>query len=337
MYVERSGLVVYRASDLGNCIRALVAMGREGQEGVMGKDRKDLLERSADEGDLHEEGVRQKLVREGWKVVSTQQEINLEIIKGVVIRGHTDGILTPPDPELFYRSNVLLEVKSMSNKRFDRWIKGGRLDAYPKFAWQISAYMEANPGLPVLYIAKRREDGLEDRITIPPYNPPVDWKVIRKRILAAENWRRKRAGYPECDLTGTEKYFCPFFYLHDEDMPTTEPTPLSPDEANVLADLIPRRMELKAIEERGKAAEEERKALDKDILNLMGSTKQTQVTVDDVDWKISAVESGGETIDKAKLMADLGEDWPAYVKKYRYSYPKIVEVKPKPKPTPKPI
>lgn len=331
VYVE-DGTVVYRASSLGMCVRALVAIGRDNYQEAMGKERIDLLERSADEGNLHEDAVRQKLVREGWKLVSAQDEVNIPIIKGVIVRGHTDGVLIPPDDDTDYRPHEhLLEVKSMSNKRFDRWTKQG-FDGFLKYAYQISSYMQANPGRDVIYIIKRREDGFENRFVIPADSPPISWKHIRTRILTAERHRRKRASFPECDLTSQERFWCPFFYLHDEEDPSDGPVEMTDEDKAVLADMIPKRMELKAIENAGKQAEEDRKILDKEILNLMGATEQLKdFEAGDETYLITQVNGGGERVDLAKLRADFGEDLTAYMNPYRFTYPKITRQKKKPK------
>lgn len=327
VYTEEDGKVVYRASALGNCTRALVAIGRDNYQEAMGKDRVDLLERSADEGDLHEDAVRKKLIREGYELVSSQELIEVEVIKGVVVRGHTDGVITLSTKT----KGVLLEVKSMSNKRFDRWVKQG-FDGFPKFAFQISAYMKAYPGRDVLYVVKRREDGFEQRTTIPADSPPVSWKAIRKKVLTAESHRRKRASFPDCDLTPQERFWCPFFYLHDEEDPVEQPSEMTDEDKAVLADLIPKRNALKATEDAGNAAEKERKALDKEILNLMGSTKQIpDLETEDGTIKITRVDNRGERIDQAKLRADFEEDLAAYMVSFSYSYPKVTKVKKQPK------
>jgi len=298
----------------------------------MNKDRIDLLNRSADEGDVHEEAVRAKLIREGWKLVSSQDVVEVPIIKGVIVRGHTDGVMIPPVDETDYRPlEHLLEVKSMSNKRFARWQKE-KFDGFIKYAYQISVYMMANPGRDVVYIIKRREDGLEERFVIPADNPPIPFKEVRKRVLAVEGHRRKRGSFPECDLTKQEKFWCPFFYLHDEEDPSDELTEMSDEDLAVLADIIPKRMELKRIEDEGKKAEVERKEMDKEIVNLLGGTKQVPELDTRVGTaKITRVDGGNSYLDVDKLRQELGEDLDSFYKRSQYSYPKITFVKKKPK------
>lgn len=327
VYVEDDGTVVYRASSLGSCIRALVAIGRDNYQEAMGKERVELLERSAEEGNLHEGAVIRKLIQEGWEQLTAQGVVEIEIIKGVIVRGHTDGTLTKGT-----RSEAkLLEVKSMSNKRFDRWVRQG-FDGFPKYAYQISAYMQAHPGMDVLYVVKRREDGFEQRMTIPHDQPPVAWKVIRKRVLTAESHRRKRASFPDCDLSPQERYWCPFFYLHDEEDPNEGAVEMTDEDLAVLADMIPKRNELKRVEDAGKVAEEERKQLDKEIVNLMGATKSVPglETADGV-VNVTRVDSSGASLDQDKLRAELGEDLESFYKRYQYSYPKVTASKKQPK------
>lgn len=317
---EENGIWVYRASALGMCVRALVGIARDGYDEALSKDRKDLLERSADEGNLHEEGVREKLFREGYQIISTQDIAEIEVMPGVIIRGHTDGVLAPPDGG----GNQLLEVKSMSNKVFDRWIKNG-FEGFGKYAYQISAYMQANPDLDVLYYAKRREDGFPNTQIIKAGEPPISWKDIRKKVLTVESHRRKRASFPDCDLGKQDQWWCPLWYLHDETEPDIEE--MTDEDQAVLADIIPERMRLKDIEDAGKEAEKERKALDKEILNLMGKTDKTIVKIDEDSYQITQVNSGGTNWDHTKLQSDLGEEALRYQSSYRYKYPKITKKK----------
>ena len=320
---EENGVMVYRASSIGMCVRALVALGRDNYEEAMGKERVDLLKRSAEEGDLHEEGVRQKLIREGWKVLSTQDVVEIPIIKGVIIRGHTDGVLLPPAGQPLHET--LLEVKSMSNKVFDRWIKQG-FDGFLKYAYQISTYMQAHPNRDVLYVAKRREDGLEDRRIIPANAPPVNFKVIRQKILTAESHRRKRSSFPACDVSKQDQWWCPLWYLHDE-AEEEDIAEMSAEDQAVLSDIIPERIRLKGIEDAGKEAEKERKALDKEILNLMGGTDKTIVEIDGEKYQITQVGGGGSNWDMTTMQADYGEEILKYESPYRYKYPKITKKK----------
>lgn len=317
VYVEDSGLIVYRASSVGMCVRALVVSGRGQHDEAIGKDRSDMLERTADEGNLHEGAVRQKLVKEGWEVISTQEQVDIPVIKGIVIRGHTDGLMELAGDQ------HLLEVKSMSTKRFARWQKEG-FEGFIKYAYQISSYMQAYPEHDVLYVVKRREDGLEDRQIISAGQAPISWKGIRKKILTAEAHRRKRTSFPACDVPPSEMYWCPFWYLHDEKI-DEDATEMTDEMRQILIELVPRRMELSEIEQQGKDAAEARKSIDKEILNLMGSDR-SQVIVDfdeDNDVQITRVTGGSTSLDTGKLKSDLGDKYSEYEKPYSFSYPKI--------------
>ena len=322
VYIDPDGTVVYRASSVGMCVRALVAVGVGNYEEALGKDRADMLIRTAAEGDLHEEAVRSKLAREGWTVHSTQNVVDIPVINGVVIRGHTDGVLSlKNDP------HHLLEVKSMSNRRFDRWVKQG-FDGFLKYAYQISAYMQAFEEMDVLYVVKRREDGFEDRRIIKAGESPIPFKEIKRKILTAESHRRsKGAGFPACDVPSSEQWWCPFFYLHEEVM-DEEAEELTDEMIAVLADLIPKRAELSELEKEGVTAEKERKSLDKEILNLMGKGRdKVIVEVDGVDWQITRVSGGGVSLDQGMLRSDLGEEIMKYERPYRFEYPKLTPKK----------
>lgn len=318
---DDGGKVIYRASSLGMCVRALVAIAHGGYEEALGKDRADLLDRTSIEGEFHEGAVRAKLEHQGWKIHSTQDVVEIPVIKGVVIRGHTDGIVSSSSDE----PSLLLEVKSMSNKRFDRWIKTG-FEGFLKYAYQISAYMQATPDLDVIYIAKRREDGFENRQIIKAGEPPIAWSVIKKKVLAVEGFRRKGRGFPDCDVPPSEQFWCPFFYLHDEVVDSVD-TEMTEEMLAVLIDLIPKRLELSELEKEGKDAEILRKELDKEILNLMGKQDKVIVEVDDQDYQITRVNGSSNYLDQTKLRADMGEEILPYEKTTRFQYPKITPKK----------
>ena len=320
VYVEKDGRVIYRASSVGQCVRALVASGL-GEVALFGADRKALLERSADEGNLHEDAVRSKLEGEGWTVHSTQDEIDVPVIPGVFLRGHTDGVISKPGVTV--SDQALLEVKSMSTKQFDKWIKK-RFRDFPKYAYQISAYMKGYPGLDAYYVVKRREDGLLDRTVIPHSTPPIQWSTIRKKITTAERWRRK-GELPPCDVKN--QWGCPFFYLHEED--DFEEAVIPDDEVRkVLEGLVADFVGLKESEKVGKEAGDIRKQeISPEILNLL-SGDYVYVEVGGVTYKVTKSGTTRSWVDMAAMREDgHGELLDSYTKTKRIQYPLVKEVK----------
>lgn len=308
---------IYRASGSGACVRYLVASAL-GYEDQRGKKTDDLLERSAEEGNLHERAIIEKLEAEGWEISGAQDEINLQVIPGVFLRGHREGLMTKGEV------TQLFEAKSMSTKQFTKW-QNNKFDSFDNYAYQISGYMEAHPGLDVEYIVKRREDGYTTRMTIPADSPPIPFSIIRKKIVIAEKWRRK-GQLPPCDIAN--QWGCPVWYLHDEDDDDVEPTPLTEVEQEILGELVEEYLELKAVEERGKEAEKARKKINPEILNMLGKLDQTEISRGGTKFRVTRQRSGNSYISKEKVIEIIGEDRLDEVyNKTRYEFPVIREVK----------
>jgi hypothetical protein len=317
---------VYRASGVGGCVKELVAIASGEYQEARKQEHQDLLDRTAAEGNLHESAVIDALVSShGYQVVEQQTIVTIPVMRGVVIRGHTDGIIKKGARG----KHRLLEVKSMSTKRFARWQSQG-FSGFPKYAAQLSAYMEANPGLDVVYAVKRREDGFLALTDIKADKPPVPFSDIRKKILTAEGYRRKGTLPPACDIPASEQFFCPLWYLHDEVVSeATEPTE---EMLAIIPELLTKRGMLSAVEKAGKEAEEERRALDKEILNLMGSDDRVIIPVEVdgeiVSFQITKVNGTSKWVDKDMLREELGEEqYARYEKVTRFQYPKVTEKK----------
>lgn len=317
VYLE-GDTAIYRASALGSCVRYLVASAL-GYEDQRGQKVDDLLERSANEGNLHEVAVIEMLKEtEGVEVEHQQEEINIQIIPKVFVRGHCEGVLVynPSTPDEYRELN---EIKSMSTKQFAKWANH-QFGAFERYAWQISGYMQRFPELDVRYIVKRREDGYITELKIPAGEPPIPLSLIRKKVLTAEKWRRK-GELPPCDTTN--QWGCPVWYLHDED-DETELEPLTDDMKELLGEMVAEYYELKQIEERGKTAEQARKKINPEILNMLGSLKQTEVSFGGVKYRVTKKAGGNSYLDKEKVAAIIGEDRMEEVtKKIRYEYPVI--------------
>lgn len=332
VYSEK-GTTVYRASGLGYCVRALAAIGQGYAEAIK-QERKELMERSAKEGNLHEGAVRDSLVGLGyefWGYDDSENVFELQVIPGVIIRGHTDGqgrwvgegespykvdldALSRPHTE-----EILLEVKTMSTKQFAKW-QLHQFSQFPKYASQISAYMAAFPNHDVIYVVKRREDGLTDIRIIPFDRPPIQIISVKAKILMAEKHRR-HGGWPKCDLENT--YFCDYWYLHDEEEDEAQEDFLTEEMEFVLGELVTEYLKLKEIEVAGKDAESKRKKLNPEILNMLGKLDQANFSHDGTNYRVTRGKGGGESVKKDELRILLGDEWDKYVSKYRYEYPLV--------------
>ena len=325
---------VYRASSSGQCVRAMVAAAM-GEKEVRGKERQELMSRSADEGVLHEPAIVEDLKKVGWVFVTTQETVTMKVLPGVIIRGHTDGRAVAPSGFIYEGGGYSpagdfsgvehgVEIKTMSTKQFAKWTSGKFRD-FAGYAAQLTSYMEGT-GLPFLYVVKRREDGMMSTVRVE--TPPVPFSVIKKKIIVAEKYRRRNEAkkgteWPTCDVS---TYGCPFFYLHDEDQVSLVAEELNEDEQRIVDDLTDKFLMWKRVEEAGKDAEGKRKAIQKEILNMMGDRKVVKATGETGGLVVTKSNGGGSTLDEAGLRAKVGDAVvDSFKRKYSYEYVTIKE------------
>lgn len=320
--------IIYRMSKSGYCVRALVASQYDMPERRTPKTQ-DLLDRSADEGRLHEVAIREQLRAQGYVIVGEQDEYVLDILPKVFLVGHGDGFISAEpglnDEEYF----DLHEIKSMSSKQFSKW-QSGKFTYFPGYAAQITSYMKSNPGRRVRYDVKRREDGLLSTMYIPADEPPLDFKDIRKKIVTAELYRR-RGDYPACDLDKQARFFCPFWYLHEEEEESEEDAePLSEEVEMALSELVVTYLDLKAREDDGKTAAAQRKdgGVNQGILNLLGNKSKVKVTIGDRTFEVKKQGGGGgKRIDIDALRAQEPEVAERFEKRdEKFEYPVVKEI-----------
>lgn len=315
---------IYRASGSGSCLRYLVAIAL-GYDEQRGKKWDDLLERSANEGNFHEETIIRTLEGAGMvRVERAQEEVNIQVIPKVFLRGHIEGLLVHQEEHAQFNAKwrELLEIKSMSTKQFKKWTGRG-FDNFPRYAFQLSTYMKAFPNYDVRYIVKRREDGFVDERVIEAGNPPIPFSQVRRKIVLAEKYRRK-GELPPCDIDS--QWGCPVWYLHDE-ADEEDVVPLSEEEEELMGELVEEFLTHKRVEDLGKTAEKKRKETSPQILNLLGKLDQTEVTFNGKKYRITRRKGGGTKLDEAKLLEMLGEDQLEEARtRYSYQYPIIIEI-----------
>jgi len=155
--------LTFRMSESGKCARALTAkyLGYESTPAP------DWLERQAEEGKWHEARIVNELESEGYIIIDQQQEITLEFPSFTLV-GHydtkvvKDGAWSRLNSKEPMPLQQLVEIKSMSQFEFDRWMRGN-FKEFPQYASQITCYMEATGLKECLYIVKNRNNGYEDR------------------------------------------------------------------------------------------------------------------------------------------------------------------------------
>lgn len=133
------------------------------------------LDRAAKEGKWHEGRIITELLNEGYIIKEQQTEVSLDFPSFTVL-GHIDATYYDMKDNGVVK---LLEIKSMSQFEFDRWMKGG-FEAFPQYAAQLTCYMEATGLGECLYIVKNRNNGYEDRRIIT--GQPSDFEAIVAKL-----------------------------------------------------------------------------------------------------------------------------------------------------------
>jgi len=193
---------LYRGSNCGICLRALTAA----RLGYMEASPPAWLLNVARRGCEIELSYKDHRRKSGTRIAAEQVEVRV-LVPGTsaIIVGHIDGIEIDKRP-------YLLEVKSMSEKQFAKWMIF-RFEEFPNYLAQISVYAWAIK-LPVKYVVIPRHLGIEhanvsyfNRDDIIRFGGGID-KVF-DRIRKVEEWAKKRE-LPECD---SDSLYCRFDYL----------------------------------------------------------------------------------------------------------------------------
>jgi len=159
-------------SGVGDCARALSAE----RLGYESEPVPHWLNTAAEEGKKHEIWIKEQLVTEGYEVFGNQEELVLEY-SNFTLTGHIDGRVRKNGKE------QLLEVKSMSQYEFDRWMKEG-FDGFQSYAAQITCYLKGTGLEEFLYLCKNRSSGYINRNTV--VGAPADFDQIIAKLNHVE-------------------------------------------------------------------------------------------------------------------------------------------------------
>jgi len=291
----KNGIIYVRASAFGSCVRKLWAV----YDGVQPMEHTDKTKRVFEEGHLHEAAVTEQLTQEGYVIHGDQHVVDLPILKNRLhIVGHIDGFInmgtsTEYDQSEYGSEDRLWECKSMSRNAFDDWTKK-RFDYRPGYAWQLAIYMLGTETLQAHYSVKRRDDGVIDTMLIA--EPPKSMTEIRSRALTIYNVLRN-GEMPDCDVDGGQKWFCEYWFLHEEeDIEIKEPE-IPVDEIPELANLL---AEYNEVNETAKWADAEKKRLKAKLQDEFRNGRD--VFASDLH-KVRIQHGTRKTLDKAALIA----------------------------------
>lgn len=218
---ERDGetIVVYRASGLGACTRALVAMSQKYIAAPVGE----FMQEVFDEGHEAEPLIRAAYEEqtENW-VMNDQLEIELDLGemhgRQVIVRGHIDGESCPPDDK---GNPMLFEAKKFRESTWSKFLSQG-VECNVNYPWQVSVYMHALDLDECDFVGGRVSFDDWNNMTLEEIHvkhlaqPPFSLGAIRKRIASIEKLIHQGFDAKEVECQRS-MYPCPYFKLHDWD------------------------------------------------------------------------------------------------------------------------
>ncbi len=214
--VTEHGKVIYRASALGRCTRALLAA----RQGVLAApppaefanpERTGYFDRGLDA----EETIVETLGNLGFNIHERQAEVRLEFGDAIVL-GHIDGLTEPGKTNYgdVGAQTHLLEIKHFGTSNWAKW-RAGHFSAFPVYALQVSCYMHAL-GLPRLCMVIHNGNTGAFDISLHGAAPRELWEI--ETIVTGVEQLYKLAppiGTVEC----TRDYPCPYSVMHDVPIP----------------------------------------------------------------------------------------------------------------------
>lgn len=212
--LSRDGIVEYRASALGGCLRSL-ALARQGFEPVAPP--KQMLE-VFQAGHETERQAWQKGLLKG----TAQNYVRLPVTDTICITGHLDSwdrvwVPRPQQKEgdLGVRAGPgsrMYEVKSQSK---NEWGPIRESQMWSRYQWQFSVYILATGHpLTVVRVLRDKEGNVSDSVEEVFVDPPRTLVEVKARVLAVELLARKDLTDVPCDPI---MFPCPYFYTHPQD------------------------------------------------------------------------------------------------------------------------
>lgn len=212
--VDGGEKVVYRASSLGACERALVAAAN----GYAPSPKPDWFQEVLDEGSAAESLINAMWEdKSGYPTVADQHEVELEIgeIDGrlIVVRGHIDGMAPGTSPKL-------REYKKFRDSTWQKFLQRG-VECNVNYPWQVSIYMHALGAEECEFVGGHAAfDEWSNNLSISEVychrlaQPPFSLKAIRQRVIRIERLINTGFDAKEVDCQ-MSMYPCPYFKLHD--------------------------------------------------------------------------------------------------------------------------
>lgn len=228
-YIDPDGTIVYRASALGMCDRIFAALAA----GYDPMAHPEWFQQILDEGTEMEDQIRAMWEdRTGVIVGGMQGAVDLEVMDGVVIRGHIDGEIDT--------DNSLWEAKKMRPSTWEKFKRSG-VECMPTYPWQTSAYMHALNLTSMHFVGGLYDVDNNEIVDVYEHTyhaPPINMLAIRKRIAKLEGIINDAIHVTDVACPSTAQYPCPFYYLHDDNSPQPKERPADEIIVPILAEWV---------------------------------------------------------------------------------------------------
>lgn len=203
--------VIYRASAIGGCVRAFVACAR----GVAKQDPPEKFATIFEEGHIAEPQILSMWEEHGGAPArDSQHEIDWEVVDGIIIRGHVDGLYTEDDG-----NTGIYECKKFRESTVDAWIKKG-VEVHETYPWQVSALMhgwnQREDYYPMVTMLGGQWDGEKIVDLFPQYlaMPPIPARAFKKKVAQIERLIAEDYDPTDPDVPCTESYPCGYWKIH---------------------------------------------------------------------------------------------------------------------------
>lgn len=194
---------IYRMSSAGYCARRLSA----NRLGLVKTPVPEWIKEAAEEGNWHEARLKDELRANGNVIYSEQEELKISLPEFDLI-GHIDGKMKDLNNNI-----MLLECKSMSRFKFDKWMRGG-FAAFPEYAAQLACYFAGSKMDKCYYAVKNRDYGRKDFRIVDREENIFNLESIIEKITAVEELALKGDLYPaEYEVNSEECEYCEYKYL----------------------------------------------------------------------------------------------------------------------------
>lgn len=287
-YVEDDGRVIYRASAMGGCPRALMLTGL----GYTGEPWGSWFQEVLDEGTrMEDEILAGYTTNTGHEIVDRQREYDLELLEGVFVRCHIDGKYPNKTSS---GGDLVVDAKKIRAGGWNEFARRG-VEMHMHWVWQVAAIQHATGCsrfdlVGGLYRPADAEKGVTegiDKVRYRVYSEPVlPLKALRRKVWEVEELIAANPD-PTTVACAPKMFPCPYRSFHDEE----EVVSVSAHkDADVLRSLLKRRAEAdKAMAEvKGayEGADAERRSAGQGIVAWLEAVAGEVGLKDTESWKV---------------------------------------------------